>query len=30
LIFESIEVEPRNFIYADERNPFDPGAVPAE
>jgi hypothetical protein len=23
LIFESIEVEPRNFIYADERNPFD-------
>jgi hypothetical protein len=24
LIFESIEVEPRNFIYADERNPFDP------
>jgi hypothetical protein len=23
LIFETIEVEPRNFIYADERNPFD-------
>lgn len=23
LIFEIIEVEPRNFIYADERNPFD-------
>jgi len=23
LIFDSIEVEPRNFIYADERNPFD-------
>lgn len=23
LIFGSIEVEPRNFIYADERNPFD-------
>ena len=23
LIFDTIEVEPRNFIYADERNPFD-------
>jgi hypothetical protein len=23
LIFDRIEVEPRNFIYADERNPFD-------
>ncbi len=23
LIFDIIEVEPRNFIYADERNPFD-------
>ena len=23
LIFEIIEVEPRNFIYADENNPFD-------
>jgi len=23
LIFDIIEIEPRNFIYADERNPFD-------
>ena len=23
LIFDRIEVEPRNFIYADEANPFD-------
>jgi hypothetical protein len=23
LVFDTIEVEPRNFIYADERNPFD-------
>jgi hypothetical protein len=23
LIFDTIEVEPRNFMYADERNPFD-------
>ena len=23
VIFDTIEVEPRNFIYADERNPFD-------